>query len=177
MRHSLRKRRRSLDAIHSPLALTRIPKPHVLQRVSNAGRLSACVARMVVMVVVGLGWMVGSPMQVQAQADSQSRSERKAEERRMKEAAKAEKKAMKEFEKNYKDLQERHYKHQQTGREKNLIVPDESSARTKRRNGNHEKGNVRKRMRKGQQKARRHRDGRTVSWWQRLSVRRSWKKH
>ena len=176
MRPSLRKRRRSLDAIHSPLALTRIPKPHVLQGVANAGRLRACVARVLVL-LVGLGWMVGSPVQVQAQADSQSRSERKAEERRMKEAAKAEKKAMKEFEKNYKELQERHYKHQQTGREKNLIVPEGSSTRTKRRNKNHEKGNVRKRMRKGQQKARRHRDGRTVSWWQRLSVRRSWKKH
>ena len=128
-----------------------------------------------VVLLVGLGWMVGSP--ALAQSDSQSRSERKAEERRMKEAAKAEKKAMKAFEKNYKELQERHYKHQQTGREKNLIVPDGSSTRTKRRSGNHEKGNVRKRMRKGQQKARRHRDGRTVSWWQRLSVRRSWKKH
>ena len=164
MRHALRKRRRSLDAIHSPLALTRIPKPHVLQRVSR-----------VVVMLVGLGWMVGSP--AKAQEASQSRSERKAEERRMKEAAKAEKKAMKEFEKNYKELQERHYKHQQTGREKNLIIPEGSSSRTKRRNKNHEKGNVRKRMRKGQEKARRHRDGRTVSWWQRLSVRRSWKKH
>ena len=136
------------------------------------------VARVAVL-LVGLGWMMGSNAQAQAQAqvDSQSRSERKAEERRMKDAAKAEKKAMKQFEKNYKELQERHYKHQQTGREKNLIVPEGSSSRTKRRNSNHEKGNVRKRMRKGQQKARRHRDGRTVSWWQRLSVRRSWKKH
>ena len=156
--------------------MTRIPNPHVLQHVSNAERWRVCVARVVVL-LVGLGWMMGNPRHVQAQADSQSRSERKAEERRMKEAAKAEKKAMKEFEKNYKELQERHYKHQQTGREKNLIVPEGSSTRTKRRNKNHEKGNVRKRMRKGQQKARRHRDGRTVSWWQRLSVRRSWKKH
>ena len=151
----------------------------MLQRVSNAGRLRALVFRLevarVVVLLVSLGWMTGSACE--AQADSQSRSERKAEERRMKEAAKAEKKAMKEFEKNYKELQERHYKHQQTGREKNLIVPEGSSTRTKRRNKNHEKGNVRKRMRKGQQKARRHRDGRTVSWWQRLSVRRSWKKH
>ena len=114
---------------------------------------------------------------VWAQEDSMSRSERKAVKRRVKDAAKAEKQANKEFEKNYKELQERHYKHQQTGREKNLIVPEGSSSRTKRRNSNHEKGNVRKRMRKGQQKARRHRDGRTVSWWQRLSVRRSWKKH
>ena len=48
----------------------------------------------------------------------------------MKDAAKAEKKAMKEFEKNYKELQERHYKHQQTGREKNLIVPEVRSSRT-----------------------------------------------
>ena len=164
MRDALRKCRRSLDAIHSPLALTRIPQPHVLHHVAR-----------VVVLLVGLGWMMGS--NAQAQADSQSRSERKAEERRMKDAAKAVKKAMKQFEKNYKELQERHYKHQQTGREKNLIVPEGSSSRTKRRNSNHEKGNVRKRMRKGQQKARRHRDGRTVSWWQRLSVRRSWKKH
>lgn len=160
--------------------MTRIPNPNVLQRVANAGRLRVWVFRLQVarvVVVVGLGWMMGSVVQVHAQADSQSRSERKAEERRMKEAAKAEKKAMKEFEKNYKELQERHYKNQQTGREKNLIVPEGSSTRTTRRNKNHEKGNVRKRMRKGQQKARRHRDGRTVSWWQRLSVRRSWKKH
>ena len=170
----MRKRRQSLDAIHSPLALTRTPNPHVLQHVSRVGKFCASAWRVVVL-LVGLGWMVGSP--ALAQSDSQSRSERKAEERRMKEAARAEKKAMKAFEKNYKELQARHYKHQQTGREKNLIVPDGSSTRTKRRNGNHEKGNVRKRMRKGQQKARRHRDGRTVSWWQRLSVRRSWKKH
>ena len=176
MRPALRKCRRSLDAIHSPLALKRIPKPNVLQHVSRVERLCASAWRVMVL-LIGLGWMMGSPLQVQAQADSQSRSERKAEERRMKEAAKAEKKAMKEFEKNYKELQERHYKHQQTGREKNLIVPEGSSTRTTRRNKNHEKGNVRKRMRKGQQKARRHRDGRTVSWWQRLSVRRSWKKH
>ena len=138
----------------------------LLQHISRTLALTFCV-----------GWMVGSLSQAQAQSDSQSRSERKAEERRMKEAAKAEKKAMKEFEKNYKELQERHYKHQQTGREKNLIIPEGSRTRTTRRNEKHEKGNVRKRMRKGQQKARRHRDGRTVSWWQRLSVRRSWKKH
>ena len=86
--------------------MTRIPNPNVLQRVANAGRLRAWmfrlqVARVVVVVLVGLGWMMGSAVKVHAQADSQSRSERKAEERRMKEAAKAEKKAMKEFEKNY----------------------------------------------------------------------------
>tara|TARA_B100000989_G_scaffold123973_1_gene91653 strand:+ start:4434 stop:4880 length:447 start_codon:yes stop_codon:yes gene_type:complete len=112
-----------------------------------------------------------------AQIDSMSRSERKAEERRQKEAAKAEEKMLKSFEKNYKSLQERHYKNQQTGREKNLIVPEGSNARTTRRSKNHEKSNVRKRMRRSQQKARRHRDGRTVSWWRRLSLRRSWKKH
>ena len=48
------------------------------------------VARVVVL-LVGLGWMMGS--NAQAQADSQSRSERKAEERRMKDAAKAAKAA------------------------------------------------------------------------------------
>ena len=111
------------------------------------------------------------------QAESMSRSERKAEERRMKEAAKAEKKAMKEFEKNYKELQERHYKFQQTGREKNIVVPDGQDKSTTRKHKNHQKVNVKRRMRKGQQKARRHRDGRAVSWWRRIWVRNSWKKH
>lgn len=119
----------------------------------------------------------GTLTAVHAQGDSMSRSERKAEEKRVKAVAKAEKKALKEFEKNYKELQERHYKHQQTGREKNLIVPEGGNTRTERRNKNHEKGNVRKRMREGQQKARRYRDGRAVSWWRRLLVRRGWKKH
>ena len=137
VRHALRKRRRSLDPIHQPSRDDNHTPQHPVATRSCALAL-----------LVGLGWMVGSPVQVQAQADSQSRSERKAEERRMKDAAKAEKKAMKEFEKNYKELQERHYKHQQTGREKNLIVPEGSRSRTKRRNSSHEKGNVRKRMRK-----------------------------
>ena len=126
--------------------------------------------------VIG-GFAVLSTVEVHAQVESVSRSERKAEERRVKQAAKEEKKALKEFEKNYQELQERHYKHQQTSREKNLIVPGGPKTRTERRNKNHQKDNVRKRMRKGQQKARRHRDGRTVPWWRRIWVRRSWKKH
>lgn len=168
MRLALQKRRRSLDAIRIPLALTRITPAHVLQRTLRA-------AGRVVGLVLCWGWLVGSPLQ--AQDDSMSRSERNAEKRRVKEAAKAEKKALKAFEKNYKQRQEQHYKNQQTSREKNLIAPGEGSARTEKRNAGHRKDNVRKRMRKGQQKARRHRDGRTVSWWRRLSVRRSWKKH
>ena len=126
--------------------------------------------------VIG-GFALFSSVRVDAQVESVSRSERKAEERRVKQAAKEEKKVLKAFEKNYKELQERHYKHQQTSREKNLIVPGGPKTRTERRNKNHEKDNVRKRMRKGQQKARRHRDGRTVPWWRRIWVRRSWKKH
>jgi hypothetical protein len=129
-----------------------------------------------VVAVTMCGWL-GVVTAVHAQGDSMSRSERKAEEHRVKQAAKEEKKALKEFEKNYQELQERHYKHQQTSHEKNLIVPGGPKTRTERRNKNHEKDNVRKRMRKGQQKARRHRDGRTVPWWRRIWVRRSWKKH
>lgn len=127
--------------------------------------------------VLFAGLWVGGTNEVWGQLESMSRSERKAEERRMKEIAKAEKKTMKEFEKNYKELQERHYKFQQTGREKNIVVPDGQDKSTTRKHKNHQKDNVKKRMRKGQQKARKHRDGRAVSWWRRLWVRRSWKKH
>ena len=127
------------------------------------------------LLLMGTGMLGGG--NVWGQVESISRSERKAEERRMKEAAKAEKKAMKEFEKNYKELQERHYKFQQTGREKNIIVPDGQDKSTTRKHKNHQKDNVKRRMRKGQQKARRHRDGRAVSWWRRIWVRNSWKKH
>lgn len=111
------------------------------------------------------------------QLESMSRSERRAEQKRIKQVSKAERKALKEFEKNYKELQQRHYRLQQTGREKNIVVPEGQDKSTTRKHKNHEKDNVQKRMRKGQQKARRHRDGRTVSWWRRLAVRRSWKKH
>ena len=124
-----------------------------------------------------VGLWGGATSEVWAQFDSMSRSERKAEERKVKAAAKAEQKALKEFEKNYKELQERHYKFQQTGREKNLIVPDGVNKSTTRKHQSQQKDNVKKRMRKGQQKARRHRDGRTVSWWRRIWVRNSWKKH
>lgn len=127
------------------------------------------------LLLMGTGMLGGG--NVWGQVESMSRSERKAEERRMKEAAKAEKKAMKEFEKNYKELQERHYKFQQTGREKNIVVPDGQDKSTTRKHKNHQKDNVKRRMRKGQQKARRHRDGRAVSWWRRIWVRNSWKKH
>lgn len=127
------------------------------------------------LLLMGSGILGG--VNVWGQVESMSRSERKAEERRMKEAAKAEKKALKEFEKNYKELQERHYKFQQTGREKNIIVPDGQDKSTTRKHKNHQKDNVKRRMRKGQQKARRHRDGRAVSWWRRIWVRNSWKKH
>ena len=113
---------------------------------------------------------------VWAQEDSMSRSERKAVKRRVKDAAKAEKQANKEFEKNYKELQKRHYKHQQTSREKNFIRPDGKDESVSGREGGHAKDNVRRRMRKGQQKARRNRDGRAIPWWRRVVLRRSWKK-
>jgi hypothetical protein len=128
------------------------------------------------------GLWIGGATEVWGQLESMSRSERKAEERRMKEMAKAEKKAFKEWEKNYKKLQEEHYKRQRTGREKNLVLGDSAGTvfggvRTRNHSRDFKKDNVKKRMRKGQQKARRHRDGRAVSWWRRLWVRRSWKKH
>ena len=113
---------------------------------------------------------------VWAQEDSMSRSERKAVKRRVKDAAKAEKQANKEFEKNYKELQKRHYKHQQTSREKNFIQPDGKDESISGREGGHDKDNVRRRMRKGQQKARRNRDGRAIPWWRRVLLRRSWKR-
>ena len=113
---------------------------------------------------------------VWAQEDSMSRSERKAVKRRVKDAAKAEKQANKEFEKNYKELQKRHYKHQQTSREKNFIRPDGKDESVSGREGGQAKDNVRRRMRKGQQKARRNRDGRAIPWWRRVLLRRSWKR-
>ena len=122
-----------------------------------------------------LCWGV-SDCDVWAQEDSMSRSERKAVKRRVKDAAKAEKQANKEFEKNYKELQKRHYKHQQTSREKNFIRPDGKDESVSGREGGHAKDNVRRRMRKGQQKARRNRDGRAIPWWRRVRLRRSWKK-
>ena len=113
---------------------------------------------------------------VWAQEDSMSRSERKAVKRRVKDATKAEKQANKEFEKNYKELQKRHYKHQQTSREKNFIRPDGKDESVSGREGGQAKDNVRRRMRKGQQKARRNRDGRAIPWWRRVLLRRSWKR-
>ena len=101
------------------------------------------------------------------------RSERRA----LKKLKKAEKKAIKTFEKNYKEAQKRHYNLQQTGKEKNLIVPDGDNIATNSAFQNHEKVNVRKQMRKAQQKARRQRDGRSVPWWRRIWLRRKWKKH
>ena len=110
------------------------------------------------------------------QEDSMSRSERKVVKRRVKDVAKAEQQANKEFEKNYKELQKRHYKHQQTSREKNFIRPDGKDESVSGREGGQAKDNVRRRMRKGQQKARRNRDGRAIPWWRRVRLRRSWKK-
>lgn len=101
------------------------------------------------------------------------RSERRA----LKKLKKAEKKALKTFEKNYKEAQKRHYKLQQTGKEKNLIMPDGDDIATNSAFQNHEKVNVRRQMRKAQQKARRQRDGRSVPWWRRIWLRRKWKKH
>ena len=77
----------------------------------------AIVCKVMAACVIG-GFAVFSAVEVDAQVESVSRSERKAEERRVKQAAKEEKKALKEFEKNYQELQERHYKHQQTSHEK-----------------------------------------------------------
>ena len=105
-----------------------------------------------------------------------SLSERKAVKRMLKDVAKAEKQANKAFEKNYKELQKRHYKHQQTSREKNFIRPDGKDESVSGREGGHAKDNVRRRMRKGQQKARRNRDGRAIPWWRRVLLRRSWKR-
>lgn len=118
----------------------------------------------------------GSSAEAWSQDEGGSRSERKAEEKQMKALAKAEKKAYKEFEKAYKERQERHYAMQQTSREKNLIVPEGRSKRAHHKTNGHAKDNVRKRMRKGQQKARRNRDGRSVAWWRRIRLRQSWKK-
>jgi len=148
-----------------------MPSPSLLSK-----HLACGISRLTLLAMLGAVWVAESG-KVWGQFDSKSRSERKAEERELKERAKAEKKAMKEFEKNYKELQERHYKFQQTGREKNLVLPEGQDKSTTRKRKSHAKDNVKKRMRKGQQKARRHRDGRTVSWWRRLWVRRSWKKH
>ena len=121
--------------------------------------------------VTVLGW---GPASMAGQDEGRMpRSERRA----LKKLKKAEKKALKTFEKNYKEAQKRHYKLQQTGKEKNLIMPDGDNIATNRAYQNHEKVNVRKQMRKGQQKARRHRDGRSVPWWQRIWFRRKWKQH
>ena len=82
---------------------------------STRSRGWAVVGQVMAACVIG-GVAVLSTVEVHAQVESVSRSERKAEERRVKQAAKQEKKALKEFEKNYQELQERHYKHQQTSR-------------------------------------------------------------
>lgn len=139
-------------------------------------RTLAWTALRAALLLLGLGFWSVSGGDIWAQEDSRSRSERKAMKRRVKDAAKAEKKANKEFEKNYKELQKRHYKHQQTSREKNFIQPDGKDESVSGREGGHAKDNVRKRMRKGQQKARRNRDGRATPWWRRILLRRSWKK-
>ena len=120
--------------------------------------------------VAMLGW---GPASMMGQDEGRMpRSER----RTLKKLKKAEKKALKTFEKNYKKAQKRHYKLQQTGKEKNLIMPDGDNIATNSANQNHEKVNVRKQMRKAQQKARRQRDGRSVPWWRRIWLRRKWKK-
>lgn len=118
-----------------------------------------------------LGW---GPASMMGQDEGRMpRSERRA----LKKLKKAEKKALKTFEKNYKEAQKRHYKLQQTGKEKNLIMPDGDNIATNSAYQNQEKVNVRKQMRKAQQKARRQRDGRSVPWWRRIWLRRKWKKH
>ena len=98
-------------------------------------------------------WVLcGLCVQVSAQSkpwDGKSRSEERTIARQQKEAQKQEEKAWKEFEENYKERQQRHYGFQ--------------------------KKHVKKRMRKGQQKARKHRDGRTIPWWRRIWLRNKWK--
>ena len=121
------------------------------------------------MTLLGLG-----PGRVWSQDEERlPRKERKA----LRKLKRAEKKAVKTFEKNYKEAQKRHYNLQQTGKEKNLIMPDGDNIATNWAHQNHEKVNVRKQMRKAQQKARRQRDGRSVPWWRRIWLRRKWKKH
>lgn len=118
--------------------------------------------------------LMGGSLHVWAQDEGRMpRSERRA----LRKIQKAEKKALRTFEKNYKKAQQRHYNLQQTGKEKNLIVPDGQDMSTNRFNQNQEKVNVKKQMRKAQQKARRQRDGRSVPWWRRIWLRRKWKKH
>ena len=121
--------------------------------------------------VAALGWGPGS--MVGQNEGRMPRSERRA----LKKLKKAEKKALKTFEKNYKEAQKRHYTLQQTGKEKNLIMPDGDNVATNSAYQNHEKVNVRRQMRKAQQKARRQRDGRSVPWWRRIWLRQKWKKH
>jgi hypothetical protein len=153
--------------------------PHLqgLNHRTTRTRRSATQARLLrALLAFALVTAGGSSTEAWSQDDGGSRSERKAEEKRMKALAKAEKKAYKDFEKAYKERQERHYDMQQTSREKNLIVPEGRSKRAHHKTNGHAKDNVRKRMRKGQQKARRNRDGRSVAWWRRIRLRQSWKK-
>ena len=141
---------------HKSLALVTSP---VAQRV------------ILVWIVVGLSW---GPAGMLGQDEGRlPRKERKA----LRKLKRAEKRAVKTFEKNYKEAQKRHYKLQQTGKEKNLIVPDGNNLATNSAFQNHEKVNVKRQMRKAQQKARRQRDGRAVPWWRRIWLRRKWKKH
>ena len=132
-----------------------------------------CVAHQVLLVLALVSLGLG-PANVWGQDEGRKpRKERKA----LRKQKRAEKRAVKTFEKNYKQAQKRHYNLQQTGKEKNLIVPGGEDLATNSAFQNHEKVNVRKQMRKAQQKARRQRDGRSVPWWRRIWLRRKWKRH
>jgi hypothetical protein len=150
-----------------PFAVTMPPTP--TPRMHDPTR--ALRRMLLALAVTVLGW--GPASMVGQDEGRVPRSERRA----LKKLKKADKKALKTFEKNYKEAQKRHYKLQQTGKEKNLIMPDGDNIATNSAYQNQEKVNVRKQMRKAQQKARRQRDGRSVPWWRRIWLRRKWKKH
>lgn len=116
---------------------------------SGLGRWTrlACLA---CIMAAGSGLALAQGNGTQAPWNKRSRSEAREAKQNQKTAQKQEEKAWKEFEENYKERQKRHYGFQ--------------------------KKHVRKRMRKGQQKARKHRDGRTVPWWRRIWLRKRWEK-
>lgn len=107
-------------------------------------------ACMVFLMAAGSGLALAQGNGTQAPWNKRSRSETREAKQNQKTVQKQEEKAWKEFEENYKERQKRHYGFQ--------------------------KKHVRKRMRKGQQKARKHRDGRTVPWWRRIWLRKRWEK-
>ena len=152
------------------------PLPPVMTKLQPQRCTHAWPAMRGALLLLAMLFLRVSEQGVWGQEDSMSRSERRVVKRRVKDAEKAEKQANKEFERNYKALQKRHYKHQQTSREKNFIRPDGKDESVSGQEGGHAKDNVRRRMRRGQKKARRNRDGRAVPWWRRVLLRRSWKR-